>query len=145
MPLDQGIPQNHHCVWRYSHAMRPFCPRKHKMCVCVCVCVCACACVCVCPGFWSILVLSVIAGCICCAFSLSITYMDSYTPGMVFLPNFRYDTHAQRTVCIILVAVSCLFLPAFKCPPHTHTHTHSQHDTPYDSGGALRVCVCGGP
>ncbi|CAL8289470.1 unnamed protein product [Lota lota] len=40
-------------------------------------------------GFWSILVLSAIAGCICCAFSLTLTYLDSYTPGMVFLPHFR--------------------------------------------------------
>ncbi|XP_071381904.1 ADP-ribosylation factor-like protein 6-interacting protein 6 [Centroberyx affinis] len=35
-------------------------------------------------GFWSILVLSVSAGFICCAFSWTLTYLDSYKPGMVF-------------------------------------------------------------
>ncbi|XP_056444505.1 ADP-ribosylation factor-like protein 6-interacting protein 6 [Gadus chalcogrammus] len=40
-------------------------------------------------GFWSILVLSAIAGCICCVFSLSLTYMDSYTPSK---SNFRRST-----------------------------------------------------
>ncbi|XP_033472072.1 ADP-ribosylation factor-like protein 6-interacting protein 6 [Epinephelus lanceolatus] len=33
-------------------------------------------------GFWSILVLSLIAGCICCAFSWTLTYLDSYQPGL---------------------------------------------------------------
>ncbi|XP_062270589.1 ADP-ribosylation factor-like protein 6-interacting protein 6 isoform X3 [Scomber scombrus] len=33
-------------------------------------------------GFWSILVLSVLAGCICCIFSWTLTYLDSYQPGM---------------------------------------------------------------
>ncbi|XP_039997805.1 ADP-ribosylation factor-like protein 6-interacting protein 6 [Xiphias gladius] len=33
-------------------------------------------------GFWSILVLSVLAGCICCVFSWTLTYLDSYQPGM---------------------------------------------------------------
>ncbi|XP_019957876.1 ADP-ribosylation factor-like protein 6-interacting protein 6 [Paralichthys olivaceus] len=36
-------------------------------------------------GFWSILLLSVLVGCICCVFSWTITYLDSYQPGMVFL------------------------------------------------------------
>ncbi|KAJ3584511.1 hypothetical protein NHX12_015006 [Muraenolepis orangiensis] len=40
-------------------------------------------------GFWSILMLSVSAGCICCAFSWTLTFLDSYTPGTLFLPNFR--------------------------------------------------------
>ncbi|XP_026157407.1 ADP-ribosylation factor-like protein 6-interacting protein 6 [Mastacembelus armatus] len=35
-------------------------------------------------GFWSILVLSVFVGCICCAFSWTLAYFDSYQPGMVF-------------------------------------------------------------
>ncbi|XP_040888071.1 ADP-ribosylation factor-like protein 6-interacting protein 6 [Toxotes jaculatrix] len=35
-------------------------------------------------GFWSILVLSVLAGCICCVFSWTLTYLDSYQPGMGF-------------------------------------------------------------
>ncbi|XP_054480069.1 ADP-ribosylation factor-like protein 6-interacting protein 6 [Anoplopoma fimbria] len=32
-------------------------------------------------GFWSILVLSVLVGCICCVFSWTITYLDSYQPA----------------------------------------------------------------
>ncbi|XP_038572042.1 ADP-ribosylation factor-like protein 6-interacting protein 6 isoform X1 [Micropterus salmoides] len=42
-------------------------------------------------GFWSILVLSVLVGCICCVFSWTLTYLDSYQPGMAFptLANFR--------------------------------------------------------
>ncbi|XP_070786842.1 ADP-ribosylation factor-like protein 6-interacting protein 6 [Enoplosus armatus] len=35
-------------------------------------------------GFWSILVLSVLVGCICCVFSWTLTYLDSYEPGMAF-------------------------------------------------------------
>ncbi|XP_067439493.1 ADP-ribosylation factor-like protein 6-interacting protein 6 [Thunnus thynnus] len=35
-------------------------------------------------GFWSILVLSVLVGCICCIVSWTLTYMDSYQPGMMF-------------------------------------------------------------
>ncbi|XP_029942247.1 ADP-ribosylation factor-like protein 6-interacting protein 6 [Salarias fasciatus] len=31
-------------------------------------------------GFWSILVLSVLAGCICCSLSCILTYLDSYGP-----------------------------------------------------------------
>ncbi|KAM4559927.1 ADP-ribosylation factor-like protein 6-interacting protein 6 isoform 1-T1 [Odontesthes bonariensis] len=45
-------------------------------------------------GFWSILMLSVLVGCICCVFSWTLNYLDSYQPGMVFptpltLPCFR--------------------------------------------------------
>ncbi|XP_023125430.1 ADP-ribosylation factor-like protein 6-interacting protein 6 [Amphiprion ocellaris] len=45
-------------------------------------------------GFWSILVLSVLVGCICCVFSWTFSYLDSYQPGMVFsmpqtLAHFR--------------------------------------------------------
>lgn len=45
-------------------------------------------------GFWSILVLSVLVGCICCVFSWTLTYLDSYQPGMVLatpltLAHFR--------------------------------------------------------
>ncbi|CAB1413338.1 unnamed protein product [Pleuronectes platessa] len=36
-------------------------------------------------GFWSILVLSVVVGCICCVFSWTLTYLDSYQPGKGFL------------------------------------------------------------
>ncbi|XP_041638076.1 ADP-ribosylation factor-like protein 6-interacting protein 6 [Cheilinus undulatus] len=32
-------------------------------------------------GFWSILVLSVLAGSICCVFSWTLTYIDSHQPG----------------------------------------------------------------
>ncbi|XP_023282684.1 ADP-ribosylation factor-like protein 6-interacting protein 6 [Seriola lalandi dorsalis] len=35
-------------------------------------------------GFWSILVLSLLAGCICCVSSWTLTYLDSYQPGMAF-------------------------------------------------------------
>ncbi|XP_047433093.1 ADP-ribosylation factor-like protein 6-interacting protein 6 [Mugil cephalus] len=35
-------------------------------------------------GFWSILVLSVLVGCICSIFSWTLTYLDSYQPDMVF-------------------------------------------------------------
>ncbi|KAM4601601.1 ADP-ribosylation factor-like protein 6-interacting protein 6 [Polymixia lowei] len=46
-------------------------------------------------GFWSILVLSVLAGCVCCVFSCTLTYLDSYKPGMVLpqslaLPHLRH-------------------------------------------------------
>lgn len=33
-------------------------------------------------GFWSVLVLSVLAGFSCCSFSWTLTYFDSYEPGM---------------------------------------------------------------
>uniref|UniRef100_A0A9J8B0B8 Potassium inwardly rectifying channel subfamily J member 3b n=1 Tax=Cyprinus carpio carpio TaxID=630221 RepID=A0A9J8B0B8_CYPCA len=33
-------------------------------------------------GFWSILVLSSVAGVLCCSFSWTITYFDSFEPGM---------------------------------------------------------------
>ncbi|XP_026219376.1 ADP-ribosylation factor-like protein 6-interacting protein 6 [Anabas testudineus] len=35
-------------------------------------------------SFWSITVLSVLVGCICSIFSWTLTYFDSYQPGMVF-------------------------------------------------------------
>ncbi|XP_061692510.1 ADP-ribosylation factor-like protein 6-interacting protein 6 [Syngnathoides biaculeatus] len=34
-------------------------------------------------GFWSILVLSVITGLSCCVFSWTLTYLNSYKPGLV--------------------------------------------------------------
>ncbi|CAJ1087143.1 ADP-ribosylation factor-like protein 6-interacting protein 6 isoform X1 [Xyrichtys novacula] len=40
-------------------------------------------------GFWSILVLSLLAGCICCVFSWTLTYMDSQQP------NRESPTHLQ--------------------------------------------------
>ncbi|KAI3365911.1 hypothetical protein L3Q82_000728 [Scortum barcoo] len=45
-------------------------------------------------GFWSILLLSVFVGCICCVFSWTLTFFDSRQPGMVFptrltLAHFR--------------------------------------------------------
>ncbi|XP_041822277.1 ADP-ribosylation factor-like protein 6-interacting protein 6 [Chelmon rostratus] len=44
-------------------------------------------------GFWSILVLSVFVGCICCVFSWTLTYLDSHQPAMVLptltLAHFR--------------------------------------------------------
>uniref|UniRef100_A0A3Q3FA46 ADP-ribosylation factor-like protein 6-interacting protein 6 n=1 Tax=Labrus bergylta TaxID=56723 RepID=A0A3Q3FA46_9LABR len=35
-------------------------------------------------GFWSILVLSVLVGCICCVFSWTLTYIDSQRPSREF-------------------------------------------------------------
>ncbi|XP_020513863.2 ADP-ribosylation factor-like protein 6-interacting protein 6 [Labrus bergylta] len=35
-------------------------------------------------GFWSILVLSVLVGCICCVFSWTLTYIDSQRPSRAF-------------------------------------------------------------
>lgn len=35
-------------------------------------------------GFWSILVLSLLAGCICCIFSWTFSFLDSFQPGMLF-------------------------------------------------------------
>uniref|UniRef100_UPI0037E7ABD6 ADP-ribosylation factor-like protein 6-interacting protein 6 n=1 Tax=Semicossyphus pulcher TaxID=241346 RepID=UPI0037E7ABD6 len=35
-------------------------------------------------GFWSILVLSLFAGCICCVLSCTLTYLDSHQPGREF-------------------------------------------------------------
>ncbi|KAM9334052.1 ADP-ribosylation factor-like protein 6-interacting protein 6 [Symphorus nematophorus] len=32
-------------------------------------------------GFWSVLVLSVLAGCLCCVFSWTLTYLNSQKPG----------------------------------------------------------------
>lgn len=41
---------------------------------------------CACAGFWSILVLSVLAGLVCFASSWTLTYLDLYQPGTVFSP-----------------------------------------------------------
>ncbi|XP_056156923.1 ADP-ribosylation factor-like protein 6-interacting protein 6 [Lampris incognitus] len=50
-------------------------------------------------GFWSILVLSVSAGCICCVFSWTLTYLDSYQSGMAVLKPVAFlrlrDTPAE--------------------------------------------------
>uniref|UniRef100_A0A3P9CEJ9 Uncharacterized protein n=1 Tax=Maylandia zebra TaxID=106582 RepID=A0A3P9CEJ9_9CICH len=46
-------------------------------------------------GFWSLLVLSVLVGCICCVFSWMFTYLDSFQPGMDF-PTLRTVAHAVR-------------------------------------------------
>ncbi|XP_070711879.1 ADP-ribosylation factor-like protein 6-interacting protein 6 [Pempheris klunzingeri] len=48
-------------------------------------------------GFWSILVLSLLAGCICSVFSWTLTYLNSHQPGQVpptLLPaaHFRDET-----------------------------------------------------
>lgn len=47
------------------------------------------------PGFWSILTISTVAGCISCIFSWTLTQLDSHQPGMAFpsllsLLDFRY-------------------------------------------------------
>uniref|UniRef100_A0A8C6LS13 ADP-ribosylation-like factor 6 interacting protein 6 n=1 Tax=Nothobranchius furzeri TaxID=105023 RepID=A0A8C6LS13_NOTFU len=38
------------------------------------------------PGFWSILVLAALVGCICCVFSWTLTYLDLQQPGVKFPP-----------------------------------------------------------
>ncbi|XP_034029320.1 ADP-ribosylation factor-like protein 6-interacting protein 6 isoform X2 [Thalassophryne amazonica] len=48
-------------------------------------------------GFWSIMVVSLSAGCVCSIFSWIIIYLDSYQPGMVitkprFLSYFRRES-----------------------------------------------------
>ncbi|XP_041834511.1 ADP-ribosylation factor-like protein 6-interacting protein 6 [Melanotaenia boesemani] len=48
-------------------------------------------------GFWSVLVLSVLAGIICCVLSWTLTYLDSYQPGTTFpspliLLSFRNES-----------------------------------------------------
>ncbi|KAF3857474.1 hypothetical protein F7725_009333 [Dissostichus mawsoni] len=40
-------------------------------------------------GFWSILVLSVSVGCICCVFSWTLSYLDSYQPGIVSIKPLK--------------------------------------------------------
>ncbi|KAM9766967.1 ADP-ribosylation factor-like protein 6-interacting protein 6 [Menidia menidia] len=45
-------------------------------------------------GFWSILVLSVLVGCVCSVFSWTLCYLDSHQPGLVSqspptVPNYR--------------------------------------------------------
>ncbi|XP_008278000.1 ADP-ribosylation factor-like protein 6-interacting protein 6 [Stegastes partitus] len=61
-------------------------------------------------GFWSILVLSVLVGCICCVLSWTFTYLNSYQPGMVFptlltLAHFRdgsgHDFHMSYGVAVL--------------------------------------------
>nr|XP_015813341.2 ADP-ribosylation factor-like protein 6-interacting protein 6 [Nothobranchius furzeri] len=37
-------------------------------------------------GFWSILVLAALVGCICCVFSWTLTYLDLQQPGVKFPP-----------------------------------------------------------
>ncbi|GAA6216198.1 ADP-ribosylation factor-like protein 6-interacting protein 6 [Lates japonicus] len=57
-------------------------------------------------GFWSILVLSVLVGCICCISSWTLTYLDSYQPGMVFptplaLAQFSRGFHMTYGVVVL--------------------------------------------
>ncbi|XP_037552763.1 ADP-ribosylation factor-like protein 6-interacting protein 6 [Nematolebias whitei] len=47
-------------------------------------------------GFWTILVLAVLVGCVCCVFSWTITYLDTHQPGRTFpsllsLRSFRHE------------------------------------------------------
>uniref|UniRef100_A0A3P9D188 Uncharacterized protein n=1 Tax=Maylandia zebra TaxID=106582 RepID=A0A3P9D188_9CICH len=49
-------------------------------------------------GFWSLLVLSVLVGCICCVFSWMLTYLDSFQPGMDFPTLNRSKQSADITV-----------------------------------------------
>ncbi|XP_067116701.1 ADP-ribosylation factor-like protein 6-interacting protein 6 [Osmerus mordax] len=46
-------------------------------------------------GFWSVLVLSVLAGLSCCSFSWTLTYFDSYQPGM-FPPTPLSSAYLRR-------------------------------------------------
>ncbi|XP_029308042.1 ADP-ribosylation factor-like protein 6-interacting protein 6 [Cottoperca gobio] len=68
-------------------------------------------------GFWSILVLSVLVGCICCVFSWTLTYLDSYQPIMelgtpLSLANFRdvsgYGFHMSYGVAVLNGIMSML-------------------------------------
>ncbi|KAM9327962.1 ADP-ribosylation factor-like protein 6-interacting protein 6 [Pholidichthys leucotaenia] len=67
-------------------------------------------------GFWSILVLSVLVGCVCFIFSWTLTYLDSYQPGMVFptlsLPNFSDASgnglHLSYGVAVLIGLMSML-------------------------------------
>ncbi|GLD59979.1 ADP-ribosylation factor-like protein 6-interacting protein 6 [Lates japonicus] len=57
-------------------------------------------------SFWSILVLSVLVGCICCISSWTLTYLDSYQPGMVFptplaLAQFSRGFHMTYGVVVL--------------------------------------------
>uniref|UniRef100_A0A3P9C9D9 Uncharacterized protein n=1 Tax=Maylandia zebra TaxID=106582 RepID=A0A3P9C9D9_9CICH len=57
-------------------------------------------------GFWSLLVLSVLVGCICCVFSWMLTYLDSFQPGMDF-PTLCSN------VLMCLVVLRCPVLSMF--------------------------------
>ncbi|KAM8904607.1 ADP-ribosylation factor-like protein 6-interacting protein 6 isoform 1-T2 [Spinachia spinachia] len=56
-------------------------------------------------GFWSILVLSLLVGCICCVFSCTLTCLDSYPTTMVTHAHLRYlsdhDVHLSYGVAVI--------------------------------------------
>ncbi|MBN3286686.1 AR6P6 protein, partial [Polyodon spathula] len=60
-------------------------------------------------GFWSLLVFSLSAGLACCSFSWTLTYLDSFEPGM-FPPTplspacFRYDISVtlHYSLCLLL-------------------------------------------
>ncbi|XP_051283281.1 ADP-ribosylation factor-like protein 6-interacting protein 6 [Dicentrarchus labrax] len=54
-------------------------------------------------GFWSILVLSVLAGCICCVFSWTLTYLDSQQTGIptLTLTHFRDGFHMGYGVAVL--------------------------------------------
>ncbi|XP_028279204.1 ADP-ribosylation factor-like protein 6-interacting protein 6 [Parambassis ranga] len=48
-------------------------------------------------GFWSILVLSVLVGCVCCALSWTLTYIDLYQPGSAFPTPLTLHHHRDES------------------------------------------------
>uniref|UniRef100_A0A3P9DHV6 Uncharacterized protein n=1 Tax=Maylandia zebra TaxID=106582 RepID=A0A3P9DHV6_9CICH len=54
-------------------------------------------------GFWSLLVLSVLVGCICCVFSWMLTYLDSFQPGM----DFPTQWPTSETFNIDYICLNC--------------------------------------
>uniref|UniRef100_A0A3P9BJE4 Uncharacterized protein n=1 Tax=Maylandia zebra TaxID=106582 RepID=A0A3P9BJE4_9CICH len=56
-------------------------------------------------GFWSLLVLSVLVGCICCVFSWMLTYLDLFQPGMDF-PTLWTVAHV-RSFNIDYICLNC--------------------------------------
>ncbi|XP_037320497.2 ADP-ribosylation factor-like protein 6-interacting protein 6 [Pungitius pungitius] len=56
-------------------------------------------------GFWSILVLSLLVGCICCVFSCALTCLDSYPITMVTPTHLRalsdQDVHLGYGVAVV--------------------------------------------
>ncbi|KAL6115571.1 arl6ip6 [Pungitius sinensis] len=56
-------------------------------------------------GFWSILVLSLLVGCICCVFSCALTCLDSYPITMVTPAHLRdlseQDVHLGYGVAVV--------------------------------------------
>uniref|UniRef100_A0A3P9DQN9 Uncharacterized protein n=1 Tax=Maylandia zebra TaxID=106582 RepID=A0A3P9DQN9_9CICH len=57
-------------------------------------------------GFWSLLVLSVLVGCICCVFSWMLTYLDSFQPGMDFPTLLVCSKHFHKGQSAVVTSKS---------------------------------------